>query len=143
MCLIYMKYRIIFLIISLSAWVKYYYRILQTHHARTHLRECAHAPARMCARTRANVRTHPRECAHAPARMCARTHANVRTHPRECAHAPARTHHRRSGYLYSMGLWYPTAMACSAGDNGQWSLAIEINTSWWHGFPEVLSVFRI
>ena len=33
-CLICMKYRFNFL--SLSAWVKYYYRILKTHHACTH-----------------------------------------------------------------------------------------------------------
>ena len=36
MCLVCMKYRI--LLLSLSAWVKYYYRILQTHHARTNER---------------------------------------------------------------------------------------------------------
>ena len=49
-CLICMKYRIIFLI-SLSAWVKYYYRILQTHHARTHVHTHARTHAHTHART--------------------------------------------------------------------------------------------
>ena len=48
MCLICINnYRIIILIsgvLSLSAWVKYFYRILQTHHARTRVRThtCTH-----------------------------------------------------------------------------------------------------
>ena len=42
-CLICMKYRVIILL-SLSAWVKYFYRILQTHLARTHA--CAHTRRR-------------------------------------------------------------------------------------------------
>ena len=55
------NYRIIILItgvLSLSAWVKYLYRIVQTHHARTR----AHMHARTCMRTplRTHVHTHRR-----------------------------------------------------------------------------------
>ena len=51
------NYRIIILItgvLSLSAWVKYCYRILQIHHARAHTRTHAHA----CTHTYAHTCTH-------------------------------------------------------------------------------------
>ena len=93
----------IFYLLSLSAWVKYYYRILQTHQARTHARTHARTRARM------HERTHARVC------MC--------THPCKRVH----THTPPSPYRYSMGLCQPTVTARSAGDKS-WSLAIEINT---------------
>ena len=58
MCLIRIhNYRIIILItgvLSVSAWVKYFYRILQTHHARARTDARAHTHAH----TRAHTRTH-------------------------------------------------------------------------------------
>ena len=49
-CLICIEYRmIILMIVIITAWVKYYYRILQTHHARTHA--CARTRAHACAST--------------------------------------------------------------------------------------------
>ena len=41
MCVISMKYKIILITVSLSAWVKYYFRILQTHQTRTGTRTCS------------------------------------------------------------------------------------------------------
>ena len=52
MCLIRMKYRMIIVIIMM-AWVKYYHRILQTHHAHSHAR----TDARALSRTRTFPRT--------------------------------------------------------------------------------------
>ena len=49
------NYRIVILItgvLSLSAWVKYCYRILQTHHARTRAHACAHTCAQTCTHRR-------------------------------------------------------------------------------------------
>ena len=89
-CLICMKYRIIFLIIIIISLGQ----ILLSYIANT-------------------SRTHANACARARAIACTHSH----THRR----------HRRSGYRYLMGLWYPTVTARSAGNNG-WSLAIEINT---------------
>ena len=51
-------------VLSLSAWVKYLYRILQTHHARAHTLSCAHTPSR------AHTCTHSRRrCHHPPHRL--------------------------------------------------------------------------
>ena len=53
------NYRIIILItgvLSLSAWVKYFYRILQTHHARTRAHTRTHIRAHTC------THTHRRRC---------------------------------------------------------------------------------
>ena len=112
-CLICMKYRIIFLIIIIISLGQ----ILLSYIANT---SCTHArtDAHMCACTRA--RTH----ANAPVRthLCERTRANAPA--QTSAHPP---HTPPSPYRYSMGLCQPTVMALSAGDNS-WSLAIEINT---------------
>ena len=90
-CLICMKYRILFLIIiiiSLGQILLSYIANTSRMHARTHGRTYSrkHAPTHSRTHARANARTH------------ARTEARVRTHPREGVHTPpppTHTHHRR------------------------------------------------
>ena len=101
-CLICMKYRLIFLIIIIISLG----RILLSYIANT---SCTHA--RMDGRTDARTRAH----------------AFAHTRTNACTHTP-HTHTPPSPYRYSMGLLcQPTVTARSAGDNS-WSLAIEINT---------------
>ena len=74
-CLICMKYRIIILIIIIISLGQIFYRILQTHHA----------------------------CTHIHARIHARAHTRARTHAHTCTHtAAAAVTVRRTGYRYSV-----------------------------------------
>ena len=116
MCLICMKYRIIILLLSLSAWVKYYYRILKTHHARMHA------------------------CMHACTYMHTHTHIHTHTHTHTHTHMHARTHtHTAEPFRLAMGRWRLTVMARSAGDNGR-RCFIQINTGR-SGFPRFFVFF--
>ena len=123
-CLIFINnYRIIILItgvLSLSAWVKYLYRILQTHHGRTHTRTCAHACAHAWAHTCAHTCTH----VHTRARVC--THVYTRAHT--CTHV--HTHCRRSlTAVQAIAIrWRPTNRDGPLRLRQCRSLAIQINT---------------
>ena len=113
MCLICMKYRIIFLIIiiiSLGQILLSYIANTSRTHERTH--ERTHASTL--------VRTHPRERVHTP--------------------PPPPTHTPPSPYRYSKGLCQPTVSARSAGDNS-WSMAIEIKTGTGGRFPRGVECF--
>ena len=58
-CLICMKYGIIiFLLLSLSSWVKFYYRIMSTY-ARTSMREHTHTHTHAHTHTHTHTHTHP------------------------------------------------------------------------------------
>ena len=69
-------------VLSLSAWVKYWYRILQTHHARTR----AHTHART--RVRPHVHTHVHTQVHTRAHTCTHLHTPAHT----CTHLHTRAH---------------------------------------------------
>ena len=88
MCLICINnYRIIILItgvLSLSAWVKYCYRILQTHRAHT----CTHVHTRTHTCTHVNTRAHT--CTHVHTRAHTYTHVHTRAHT--CIHVNTRAH---------------------------------------------------
>ena len=106
MCLICINnYRILILItgvLSLSAWFKYCYRILQTHHART--------------RAHTHARTHA--CAHTCANRC--THLHTRAH----THRP-----RRLTAVHDIAIrWRPTNRNGPLRLRQCRSLAIQINT---------------
>ena len=121
MCLICINnYSILILItgiLSLSAWVKYCYRILQTHHART----------------RAHTRAH----------ACAHTCTNVHKRAHTCTHTAFAAVAASPPYMLSLfGGAQPTVAASPlatmpvAGHSNQ-------NTNWRPDLPEVLEVFRV
>ena len=128
MCLICINnYRILILItgvLSLSAWFKYCYRILQTHHARTR----AHTHART------RVRTHVRKQVHTLAHTC--THVYIRT---ALAASPP--------YMISLfGGAQPTVTARSACDNaGHWPLKSthELATRFTRGFGSISRIKKL
>ena len=118
-CLICMKYTIIFLIIiiiSLGQILLSYIANTSRTHARTHARAHARTHARTHALTHARTHAHTHSLTRANAytrtHSLARTHTHTHTHPIHTPPAP---------YRYSMGLCQPTVTARSAGDNS-WSL---------------------